>query len=121
MRVKPKAIGFFLVILCAATVQAKGWRGIVPLHSTRSQVEQLLGPPTEQISTYSVVYKTPNETVLIYYATGLPCGIGEKYSQWRVAPNTVTSIFISPHPGSPLSQLSIDESRYKKFIRGHLS
>ena len=121
MRNKPKAIGFFVILLCAATVQAKGWRGIVPLHSTRSQVEQLLGPPTEQSNPYSVVYKTPNETIEIDYADGSPCGIGEKYSPWRVARNTVTSIYISPYPGSPLSQLSFDESRYKKFIVGHLS
>jgi hypothetical protein len=121
MRNKPKAIGVFVILLCAATAQAKGWRGIVPLHSTRSQVEQLLGPPNEQSNPFSVVYKTPNETILIDYANGRPCGIGEKYGQWRVAPNTVIEIFITPHPGSPLSQLSIDESRYKKFTVGHLS
>lgn len=121
MKNKPKAVGFFLMLLCAATAEAKGWRGIVPLHSTRSQVEQLLGPPTEQINTYSVVYKTPKETVLIYYANDRPCGIGEKYSRWRVAPNTVIEIFISPIPGSPLSQFGIDESGYKKFTVGHLS
>ena len=114
-------IGFFVILLCAATVQSKGWRGIVPLHSTRSQVEQLLGPPTEQSSPYSVVYKTPSETIEIDYANGRPCGIGEKYSPWLVARNTVTSIYISPYTDSPLSQLSIDESRYKKFIVGHLS
>ncbi len=121
MRNKPKAIAFFLILLCAAIAQAKGWRGIVPLHSTRSQVEQLLGPPTEQSNPYSVVYKTPNETVEIDYAKDRPCGIGEKYSRWRVAGNTVTAIFISPLPGSPLSHLTIDESRYKKFTVGHLS
>ena len=37
------------------------------------------------------------------------------------ARNTVTAIYITPYPGSPLSQLSIDESRYKKFTVGHLS
>ena len=121
MRNKPKAIGFFVILLCAAIAQAKGWRGIVPLHSTRSQVEQLLGPPTEQSNAYSVVYITPNETIEIDYATGSPCGIGEKYSPWRVARNIVTNIYISPLPGSPLSQLSIDESSYKKIIVGHLS
>jgi hypothetical protein len=120
MRIKSQAIGFFVILLCASQAPAKGWRGIVPLHSTRSQVEQLLGPPTEQSNTYSVVYKTPNETVEIDYAMGRPCGIGEKYSRWRVDRNTVTAIFITPHPGSPLSQLRIDESRYKKFIVGHL-
>lgn len=121
MRNKPKAIGIFVILLCATTAEAKGWRGIVPLHSTRSQVEKLLGPPTEQSNLYSVVYKTPNETVLIDYANGRPCGIGEKYGQWRVAPNTVIDIFITPHPGSTLSQLRIDESKYKKFTVGHLS
>ena len=121
MRNKPTAIGFFVILLCAATAEAKGWRGIVPLHSTRSQVEQLLGPPTEQNTPYSVVYKTPDETVLIYFANGRPCGIGEKYSQWRVAPNIVIEIFITPRPGSPFAQLTIDESGYKKFTVGHLS
>lgn len=121
MRIKAKAIFVFLIILCAATAEARGWRGIVPLHSTRSQVEQLLGPPTETINIYSVVYKTPHETVLIDYAKDRPCGIGERYSQWRVAPNTVIEIFVTPMPGSPLSQFTIDESGYKKLIRGHLS
>lgn len=114
-------IGFFLILLCAATAEAKGWRGIVPLHTTRFQVEQLSGPPTEQTSPYSVVYKTPTETVEVDYTNGRPSGIGEKYGQWRVSRDIVTEIYISPVPGSPLSQLTIDESRYQKFIVGHLS
>jgi hypothetical protein len=114
-------VAFSSILLFASTAEAKGWRGIVPLHSTRSQVEELLGPPTEQNTSYSVVYRTANETVVIYYAHGRPCGIGEKYSQWRVASNTVTDIFITPNPGSPLSQFTIDETRYKKFIGGHTS
>jgi hypothetical protein len=114
-------ITFPLMLLSAPTAEAKGWRGIVPLHSTRSQVEQLLGAPTEENTPDSVVYRTPNETLLIYYASGRPCGIGEKYSRWRVARNTVTGIYVTPNPGSPQSQLSIDETRYKKFIIGHLS
>lgn len=118
---KPKIIGIFVILLCAGTTQAKGWRGIVPLHSTRSQVEQLLGPPTEPSHMYSGVYKTLNETVEIDYADGSPCGIGEKYSRWRVARNTVLEIFITPFPGSQLSHFTIDESRYKKFTVGHLS
>ncbi len=120
MRITRKAIGFFLVLVCAVTAEAKGWRGIVPLHSTRSQVEQLLGPPTEQSNLYSVFYKTPNETVEIDFANGRPCGIGEKYSPWRVPRDTVTEISITPFPGSPLFNFAIDESRYKKFIVGHL-
>jgi|GEM_PF-5137980 len=44
-----------------------------------------------------------------------------KYSAWRVARNTVLEIYITPFPGSPLSHFTADESRYRKFIVGHLS
>ena len=121
IKLQASVVAFSLIFIVAANAEAKGWRGIVPLHSTRLQVEQLLGQPTEEASSYSVVYRRRNETVLIYYANGRPCGIGAKYSQWRVARNTVTNIFITPNSGSPLSQLSIDESKYKKFTVGHIS
>jgi hypothetical protein len=109
----------FSTLLTVAGAEAKGWRGIVPLHSTRADVERLLGPPTEKLSDYSVLYRTGTETVIINYARGLPCGIGEKYGQWRVPRDTVESILITPKMGSPLSKLSIDESNYKKSSGGH--
>lgn len=109
----------FSTLLTVPGAEAKGWRGIVPLHSTRAEVERLLGPPTEQHSEYSVLYRTENETLIINYARGLPCGIGEKYSQWRVPRGTVESILITPNMGSPLSKLSIDESKYKRRSGGH--
>ena len=109
----------FSTLLAVPGAEAKGWRGIVPLHSTRADVERLLGPPTEQRTEYSVLYRTENETLIISYARGLPCGIGEKYSQWRVPRGTVERIFITPNMGSPLSQLKIDESKYKKSSGGH--
>lgn len=107
------------MLLTVPGAEAKGWRGIVPLHSTRADVERLLGPPTEKLSEYSALYRTENETLMVNYAQGLPCGIGEKYSQWRVPRDTVESIYITPNMGSPLSQLSIDESKYKKRSGGH--
>jgi hypothetical protein len=114
---------FFLFLISAlataANAEAKSWRGIVPLHTSRAEVEKLLGPPTERQSDYSVLYRTETETVIISYARGLPCGIGEKYSQWRVPPDTVESINITPNRGSPLSRLNIDESKYKKSSGGH--
>ena len=115
----PLIFFLFSTLLTVPGAEAKGWRGIVPLHTTRAEVERLLGPPTEQQTEYSVVYRTENETVIIYYARGLPCGIGEKYGQWRVPRDTVESIFITPNMGSPLSKLTIDESKYKKSSGGH--
>jgi hypothetical protein len=121
---KVKTATLILLFLSTAVslvsnTQMKGWRGIVPLHSTRADVERALGHPTEELAGNSVIYRTGNETVIIDYAQGLPCGIGEKYSQWRVSPNTVERIFITPAMGSPLSRLSIDKSKFKKVSGGH--
>lgn len=52
-----------LALLVPAT--AREWRGIVPLHSTRADVERLLGPP--QPGTVSG-YRTETERVSIMYA-----------------------------------------------------
>jgi hypothetical protein len=116
--IAPFIFFLFSTLLPVPGAEAKGWRGIVPLHSTRAEVERLLGPPTEQHADYSVLYRTANETLIINYARGLPCGIGENYSQWRVPRDTVEGILITPNMGSRLSQLSIDESKYKKRSGG---
>jgi hypothetical protein len=113
-----KAI-ILIAITGVSSANGKGWRGITPLHSTRADVERLLGPPIEQTSPYSAVYRTPNETVTIRYAKGLPCGIGEKYSQWRVPTNTVEGIFVTLATPVPLTQLGMDESKYKKRSGSH--
>jgi hypothetical protein len=114
-RTRQSAVGF-----AASSADARGWHGIVPLHSTRADVERLLGPPTETIDTYSVTYRTPTENATIIYTAGLPCGIGAKYSQWKVPGDTVESIMITLIPPVPLSKLGIDESKYKKRSGGHL-
>jgi len=109
------------VLSAVSAVQARGWHAIVPLHSTRADVERLMGPPDEKISEYSVFYRTPKETVIVQYAQGLPCGIGQKYSQWRVPRNTVVSILVTPAQPVRLSDLGIDESKYEKRSGGHRS
>ena len=112
---------FFSVPLLEPTsAQSRGWRGIVPLRSTRPDVKRILGAPTKSFSQYTDFYRTPKETVLITYAQGLPCGIGEKYSQWRVPRDTVESILITPIEPLRISDLGIDETKYEKQQGGHL-
>lgn len=112
-------LGLCMTMCLTAMGQARGWRGLVPLHSTRADVERQLGPPTEVLSKYSTFYRTENETVIIGYANGSPCGIGEKYSQWRVPANTVESILVTPSKGFPVSQLSIDQTKFEERSGGH--
>src|SRR5688500_20379271 len=96
----------FSMLLAVPGAEPKGWRGIVPLHSTRAEVERLLGPPTEQKSEFFVVYRAENETVIIYYARGLPCCVGRKYRQWRVSTGTVAGRVNTPMIGWALCACS---------------
>lgn len=119
MRISAVLLCLWIICLNASLAQSRGWRGLVPLYSTRSEVERLLGQPNEQISKYSVFYRTPKETVIIQFANGLPCGIGEKYSQWSVSRDTVESILVTPLRTFPLSELGLTESKYQKRSGGH--
>ena len=48
-----KAIELIFVLASLLLTQEMGWRGIVPLHSTRKDVEQLVGiPKATRASTY---------------------------------------------------------------------
>lgn len=110
----------WLFTALSVPAQTKGWRDIVPLRSTRADVERVLGPPVQTISEYSVLYRTSTETVMVQYAQGLPCGIGQKYSQWRVPRDTVESLLVTPTQTIHISDLGIDESKYEKRQGGHV-
>lgn len=60
--------GLLVVLPLFAHSQSKGWRGIVPLHSTRADVIRLLGPPNLD----GDLYDLDNKTVHIEYSDG-PC------------------------------------------------
>lgn len=107
------------VTVTATSARAQGWHGIVPLHSTRADVERLLGPPSEGARSYTVFYQTDTESVTIAYAPGLSCGIGAKYSQWKVPRNTVLTISVTLLRPLPFSKLAIDETKYTKTSGGH--
>jgi hypothetical protein len=108
-----------ITICLTAMAQERGWRGLVPLHSTKADVERILGQPNEMLSPYTAFYRTANETVIVDYATGFPCGIGEKYSQWRVSKDTLEGILVTPFKGFPVSQLISDENKFEKRSGGH--
>ena len=98
------SILFVLIIVTAAP--ARGWRGIVPLHSTRAEVERLLGKSTDECN---CVYRTEHEVVRVDYAKA-PCEGSPR--GWNVPANTVLAVTV----GSSLmfADLHIDESKFSK-------
>ena len=110
--------GLSLILALNFVVQAKGWRGIVPLHSTRADVEQLLGTPDRKSNKPVVRYDLEKELVYIIYSRE-PCSTGSVYGKWAVPPDTVVSIRVIPKKALPLSELKLDAAQYKvTHVRG---
>jgi hypothetical protein len=101
-----------ILIFCfAASSQAQGWRGIRPLHSTREDVERLIGPPMQPTGG---TYDLKGERVNIGYSDAR-CTKGWPYG-WNVPAGTVTAITISQQPRPKLAELPIDISKSKKYV-----
>ena len=98
----------FISILTAMAIScpAKEWRGIVPLHSTRSDVERALGPSDGECKCH---YDTGAEFVGVEYAKapckGYPPG-------WNVAADTVLSIKVRLKSEQLFSDFKLDLSKY---------
>jgi hypothetical protein len=102
-----------VVLLTPGAANAKAWRGIVPLHSTRADVEKLLGQPSREDSRYEV----DDERVLISYSSqgcqaGLPGG-------WNVPSNTVVSISVSSNGEIKLADVLVPGKNYDQIYRIH--
>jgi hypothetical protein len=91
--------------------QAQGWRGIRPLHSTRDNVERLIGPPMQPNGT---TYDLKAERVNIGYSD-VRCTKGWPYG-WNVPARTVTAITIYPQPRPKLAELPIDISKATRYV-----
>ena len=101
-----------ILIFCVARItQAQGWRGIKPLHSTREDVERLIGPPMRP---NDGIYNVKDGRVSISYAD-VSCTKGWPYG-WGVKPGTVIGITIYPQPRPKLSELPIDISKSTKYV-----
>lgn len=95
--------------------KAKGWRGLVPLHATRRDVEGLLG--ASKLPGGST-YEPDNQYIYVEYSDG-PCEKGWPYG-WNVEKDTVTSIWVTARDDVFLADLKIDLTKYQKSTEGHI-
>lgn len=105
---KPLGLILILVLCSAASATAKDWRGILPLHSTRADVERMLGQPNTNSSRFFSSYDLEEEKILIAFADDRDC-------LSSVAPDTVLLIRVSPTVERSLAQYNFDERRFRKF------
>jgi hypothetical protein len=105
-----EAILISILLASSCPAVAKEWRGIVPLHSTRRDVERLLGPPRID-RTEVVFYTIGDEEIVITFSRG-SCTANR--GGWNAPHNTVLHISIEPKRRVNFTDLKLDLSKYKK-------
>lgn len=105
---KPILGSVCLVLLAAISAEAKAWHGIVPLHSTRKDVERILGVSNDPCK---CIYQTENEVITIDYARH---SCLQNPDGWNVPLDTVVTITVSLRTPARFSDLNIDRRSYKQ-------
>jgi hypothetical protein len=90
IRLLPLLVVAGALILLPGDATAKPWHGIVPLHSTRADVERILGKPVVDRD----VYDAPDGRAIISYSKGLPCEEGVP-GLGNIPGDTVVEIYLS--------------------------
>ncbi|MGH9966965.1 MAG: hypothetical protein ACREBG_03895 [Pyrinomonadaceae bacterium] len=95
---------------------SNAWHGLVPLKSTRAEVERLLGPPKGLLAgNYS--YETKKEKVRVVYSEG-SCKRSLE-GQWKVPVDTVLSVTVFPQTTVLVNTLGLDKTIYKRNQEVH--
>jgi hypothetical protein len=111
-------IGIVLVaLLSSGFLQEKGWRGIAPLHSRRTDVETLLGSPKESRGVAST-FQTKDGRVRVFYSSGF-CKKGAA-NDWNVPPDTVVSLTFEPNDDLMVADLKLEKTKYERVPDPHL-
>ena len=86
-------------------VLGKSWRGIVPLHSTRGDVERILGKPT-QAGEADMYFRLRDYLVFVSYQTA-SCStfVGQLGLEWNVPRGTVVAVGVMPRRAVSQEQL----------------
>jgi len=109
MRLLHIIVAIWIVLTVADCSQAKEWRGIVPLKSTRTDVERLLGPSTGLLSRYYL-----SDVTVDFQYSSCRCGDKCKDDDWNVPPGTVIVIRVGMKGVVKLADLKIDLTNFRK-------
>jgi hypothetical protein len=99
------------LLLCKTqpNVTQNGWRSIVPLETSRLQVEKILSSPIEPCGS-QCSYKSGDDRIFIRYS-GEPCS--QDYP-WRIPVETVVEMSLYQAKAPKVSELRLDRRKFKK-------
>jgi len=106
----PKLLGLVVLIAMSTLCHAKEWRGIIPMHSTREDVNRLLGTSPD-FNDVRANYSLENEDVYIAFSNN---GSYQECAR-RLPKDTVLLIQITPKTNLQLSDLHLDQAALRRF------
>jgi hypothetical protein len=103
-----------LSTVCIAQQWAPEWRQLVPLKSTRAEVDKILGKPDQSFDSYAL-YRTPKGRFSVWYSLG---GCKQKIEgrQWDVAKGLMTSLSVYVDEGWPLTKYVQNPSDFRRTV-----
>jgi hypothetical protein len=110
MRNKSLLIGL-LSVLSVYQQHRIQWCKIVPFQTTRAEIETMLGAPVAG-QDYILSYDTADGRITIWY--GGVKARPDSQCKWILPQDTVLSFVYAPKNGLPLSELTVDLTKFKK-------
>lgn len=103
----------FLSSVTPAYPQDNAWNGVIPLKSTRADVEKIFGKPnTDSVGTFAATYQTASGRIFVLYSTG-PCSLKPSHG-WNVPALVVISMSVYPTPEPDFEESKIDNTKFVK-------
>ena len=119
MRIK-SAVAVLLVhvsisAICLAQESTPAWSTLIPLKSTRSEVEKILGKPDQTFDSYAL-YRNGDGLFSVWYSLG-GCGHKIEGLQWNVPKGLMTSLFVRANKTMPMTKYisNIDDYRREEM------
>jgi hypothetical protein len=103
-----------LMLIIGVNANAQQWRKIVPLKSTRAEVERLLGPND---NSYGVVYELKTGALSIEYSSG-PCRKDRK-GGWNVSDGVVVSFSFAATKKPRETDLRLNRKQFRRVVDTH--
>lgn len=104
-----------LILTNQLNVKSQDWRQIVPLKSTRAEVERLLGSTT---GAYFGQYELKQGSLFIEYSSG-PCR-PERKGGWNVPRDVVIMVHFTPKKGKRIADLKLDPKKFRIIVDDHV-
>src|SRR5882672_2687108 len=98
----------FLLLTKLHVVNDQDWRKIVPLKSTRADVERMLGSTK---GAYFAIYQLKEGNIFIEYSSG-PCR-PERKGGWNVPEDVVIRVSFSPKHKKKIADLKLDLKKFR--------